>query len=459
MIVKNFSQFNENKNESTYKPINLIHELCTCMVLLNPKFLDSILDRGIRARYQENTDVFINDLKHLLTIKNRLKLGKFVNNKCEEDENQHELLKVFDNLEFTIDEDFQILVNARNCARNIVDKMIPGDKLTDSMIEFIYWIGPNQTEEYKEDIVIQLHDGRQFSFFLNKNINMYKTAAFNTFADELIGNEFERLFSPEYITKWNFLTKRWLEIIYENANKNIQNHIEKFIEPSKISNITYFAYLDIKHSDPRYKHLGEYMREFDDNILSLVELMSNIWKNKDTCFENPEDVYKQWMEVKILNLNSRILEHLLTEALTKNNNQDIEKLEDGNKLASGKVKMKILKTIVTKLGCKDRNIYYLGNNGNILTYIPTLKFWREAYSVLDVKFDYHQKLNVNEEERENDFKIYMYIDLLGKPLMNCEVGVSFTRSKEFGGNLSARYKFNTESDFNERIHDKMIKND
>jgi hypothetical protein len=427
------------------------------MVLLNPKFLDSILDRGIRARYQENTDVFINDLKHLLTIKNRLKLGKFENNKCVEDDNQHKLLKVFDNLEFAIDEDFQILVNARNCARNIVDKTIPGDKLTDSMIEFIYWLGPNQTEEYNEDIVIQLHDGRQFSFFLNKNIRMYKTAAFNTFADELIGTDYQKMFSPEYISKWNFLTKRWLEIIYENANKDIQNQIEKFIDPSKISNITYFAYLDITHSDPRFKNLGEYMREFDDNILTLSELMSNIWKYRDSCFSNPDKVYKEWMEVKILNLNSHILEHLLTESLTKNNKHEIEKLEDGNKLASGKVKMKMLKTIVTKLNCKDRNIYYLANNGESMIYLPTRKFFREAFEKLDVKFDYHQKLIINDEERENDFKIYIYVDLFGKPLMSCEVGVSFTRSKEFGGNLSARYKFDTESDFNERIHENMIK--
>ena len=49
------------------------------------------------------------------------------------------------------------------------------------MISAIYWIGPNKTEEFEEDIVIELHDGRQFSFFLNKNVTLYKTAAFNKF--------------------------------------------------------------------------------------------------------------------------------------------------------------------------------------------------------------------------------------------------------------------------------------
>ena len=29
-------------------------------------------------------------------------------------------------------------------------------------------IGPNKNEEYQEDIVVELKDGRQFSFFLNR---------------------------------------------------------------------------------------------------------------------------------------------------------------------------------------------------------------------------------------------------------------------------------------------------
>ena len=224
-----FKNINESvENKDTYKPSNLVHDLCVCMCLLNNKFLDNILDRGVRARYQENTHVFINDLKHLLVVKNRLHLGKFENGKCVEDTETSKLTRLFDSLKFTIDDDWQILVDARNAARNIIDKIIPDDKLSDEMIAAIYWLGPNIEEEYQEDIVLELKDGRQFSFFLNKNVTLYKTASYNKFADELIGNEFEKMFGPQYIVKWNHLTKRWIEIIYTNANKNI--HSEDFLD-------------------------------------------------------------------------------------------------------------------------------------------------------------------------------------------------------------------------------------
>jgi hypothetical protein len=455
-MINRYSVFNESKqDENIYKPTNLIEELCTSMTLLNNTFLDNILDRGLRARYQENTHVFLNDLKNLLTTKNRLFLGKFENNRCIEDTEVSKLTKIFDSIKFAIDDDWNVLVDARNSARNIIDKLIPNEKLSQDMIKAIYWIGPNKDEEYQEDIVLELEDGRQFSFFLNKNITLYKTAAFNKFADELIGDEFEKLFGPGYIGKWNQLTRRWIEIIYENANKNIQAHIEKFIDPSKVSLIHYFLYFDIKHRDPRFKNLGEYIKELDDNFLEFSHLMASIWKNRELCFANPEKVYEEWMEEKVLVLNSRILEHILTEALTKNSMNDIEKGEDGYKLAKGKVKMKIVKTIVQKLGCRDRNMFFLGNGGNIFTMVPTIKFFREGYDNFEVKFDYHVELMVKKEERKNDFQIRMVIDMDGSPLLHCDVGVGFSRTGEMCGKLSARYKFGMESDFNERIYQKM----
>jgi hypothetical protein len=447
---------NEAKGEYVYQPTHLVHELCTAMILLNNTFLDNILDRGLRARYQDNTDIFLNDLKYLLTGNNRLHLGKFINNRCEQDKDYGNVNKLFEKLTFTIDDDWHILVDARNAARNIIDKLIPGDKLREEMISAIYWIGPNKTEEFEEDIVVELQDGRQFSFFLNKNVTLYKTAAFNKFADELIGNDFENMFGPNYIAKWNQLTKRWIEIIYNNANKNIQFQIEKFIDPSKISSIHYFLYFDIQHRDPRFKNLGEYIKELDGNFLDFSDLMSAIWKNRDTCFADPDKVFNEWMEEKVLVLNSRILEHLLTESLTKRAVGDIERLNDGMKLAKGRVKMKLVKTIVTKLGCRNRNMFYLGNNGNIFTMVPTVKFFREGYEHLDVKFDYHVELTVKKEERKNDFQINIIIELEGKQLMECEVGVNFGR-KEMSGHLSARYKFGMESNFNEIIQDKMKK--
>ena len=181
-LIKRYSMLNEAKGEYVYQPTHLVHELCAAMILLNNTFLDNILDRGLRARYQDNTDVFLNDLKHLLTGNNRLHLGKFANNRCEEDKDYGNVNKLFEKLTFTIDDDWHILVDARNAARNIIDKLIPGDKLREEMIAAIYWIGPNKTEEFEEDIVVELQDGRQFSFFLNKNVTLYKTAAFNKFA-------------------------------------------------------------------------------------------------------------------------------------------------------------------------------------------------------------------------------------------------------------------------------------
>ena len=98
----------------------------------------------------------------------------------------------------------------------------------------------------------------------------------------------------------------------------------------------------------------------------------------------------------------------------------------------------------------------LGNNGNIFTLVPTVKFFREGYEHLDVKFDYHVELTVKKEERKNDFQIKIIIELEGKQLMECEVGVNFGR-KEMSGNLSARYKFGMKPDFNEIVQTKMKK--
>jgi hypothetical protein len=83
---------------------------------------------------------------------------------------------------------------------------------------------------------------------LNK-IYQIKSASFNTFAEDLIGEDLQLLFGEEYLPKWDKLTHEWVRILYENANKNIQAHIEKFIDPKRIETIGYFDYFDIRHSD------------------------------------------------------------------------------------------------------------------------------------------------------------------------------------------------------------------
>lgn len=454
--IRNFQLFKESKQEGQiYNNKNIISEICVSMLLLNPTFLDNILDKGLKARYSENTQVFLTDLKNLLLAKNRLHLGKFVDGRCVADDETSKINGVFDS-NFSIEEDWDKLVNARITARNIVDKLLPDEKLEERLIKAIYWIGPNKTKEYAEDIVIELHDGRQFSFFLDKNSNLSKTASFNTLADTLIGNNIDKLYNEEYITKWNKLTQEWVRILYEGANKNIQLHIEKFIDPKRIDTIGYFEYFEIRHRDPRFKHLGEFMKEFDKNILKFSDLLNEIWKNRDLCLMDAQRSFEDWMEKKIFILNSKILEHLLTESLKTSNLEDIKKLDDGMKLAEGDVKMKFIKTIVEKLGLTERTVYQLGNNGNVFYQMPSRDFFRKYYDDISIKFDYHVKFLIDKEEEENnDFKIKVILELEEKPLINLLITVKFS-SGEMSGKLSAKHKFEMVDDFNYHVSSKIL---
>jgi hypothetical protein len=441
--------------KTIYKPSNLVSEICISMILLNNNFLDNILDRSLKARYSENSKVFLTDLKNLLLSKNRLHLGKFEDGKCVSDDETSKINGIFESVEFNIDVDWNELVNARVTARNIIDKLLPDDKLTEDQIRRIYWIGPNKTKENSENIVIETEDGKQFSFYLNKNLSMSKSASFNTFADDLIGTEIEKLYSEEYINKWNKLVQDWVKIIYENVNKNIQIHIEKFIDPTRIDTLGWFEYFSLKHRDPRYKNLGEHIKEFDKNILNFSDLLKEVWKNKESNFVDIDRVYKEWTEKKIFILNSRILEHLLTESLTTNNISDIKKLDDGFKLAEGTVKMKLIKTIVEKLGCLERPVYYLGNNGNNFHQVPSRQFFRDFYDDIDIKFDYHVKMIVDKEEENNDFTIKLKLELDNDLLMNCNVVVTFSGG-DISSKLSAKYKFEPVGNFNTLISNKMM---
>lgn len=446
----------EDAPKSIYKPTNLVSEICVSMVLLNNEFLDNILDKGLKARYNSNSQVFLTDLKNLLFAKNRLTMGKFDGEKCIVDDEISKANNAFEQVEFDMEKDWTDLANARTTARNIIDKLLIDDKVTEDLISKIYWIGPNKTKENSEDIVIELTDGRQFSFFLNKSLSMSKSASFNTFADDIIGSEIEKLYSEEYIPKWNKLVQSWVRIIYENCHKNFQIHIEKFIDPKRIDTIGYFEFLEITHRDPKYKHLGEHVREFDKNILKLPTLLNEIWKNRDACFMDVERVYEEWMKRKIYILNSKILEHLFTESLTTNSIDDITKLDDGFKLCSGNIKMKLIKTIVDKLGCIERPVYYLGNNGNSFHQVPSRTFFREFYDDINIKFDYHVKMVVNkseEDDNNNDFIIKTVIELDSNILMKCDISVK-SSGGELSGKLSAKYNFKPVDNFSLLISNK-----
>lgn len=443
-LYKKFELFLESKNNLKTKK-NIVRDLCVSMLLINNTFLDNILDRGLAARYQENSQVFLTDLKNLLIAKNRLKIGKFEGNKCIEDDNLSLVNSVFDGVKFDIEKDWNELVNARTISRNIIDKLVPNKKLESDDIKSIYW-NLDLDDDHQEDIVVELRDGQQFSFFLNKNLSASKSASFNTFAEDLIGQDLDLLFTEEYLVKWNKLTQEWIRILYDNANKDIQFHIEKFIDPKRIDSIGYFDYFDIRHGDLKYKHLGEFFKVFDKNILKFSELLLEIWKNRDTCFMDPERVYQEWEEVKIVVLNSKILENLLTTSLKSNFPDDIKKLDDGFKLAEGTVKMKLFKTLVEKMGCLERPTYYLGQNGNIFNLIPSRQFFRDHYDDLIIKFDYHQVFKVKEDEDDNNFKIKIKLLLDDEELIDMNVVIKMT--SEMSGRLTTKYNFNLSSHFN-----------
>jgi hypothetical protein len=442
--LKNYELFKESK---TYSNKNLISEICISMVLLNNDFLDKLLDMGLKARYSENSEVFLTDLKNLLLSKNRLNLGKFEDNKCVSDNELSKINTLFDNIDFDIEKDWNLLLNSRNSARTIIDKLLGDEKLESDRIRYIYWIGPNKNDDYNEDIVIELNDGKQYSIFLNKNLSNTKTSSFNTFAEVLIGDDINRMFDEEYLPKWNKLTQEWIKVIYENANKNIQKHIEKFIDPKRIETIDYFTYFNIRHSDPRFKHLGELIKEFDKNILKFSDLLNEIWKNKETCFLDSDRVNKEWSETKIVILNSKILENLISRSLKMNFSDDIQKLEDDFKMATGTIKMRLFKTLVEKMGCLERNTYYVNNNGTQFHTIPSREFFRDFYDDLNIKFDYHVKFEVSEDEEQNDFNIKVKLELDGDELINMNVSVIFTGG-EMSGKLSAKHKFELAPNFN-----------
>ena len=163
---------------------------------------------------------------------------------------------------------------------------------------------------------------------MNKNLQTQKTSSFNTFAEEFIEADLENLYGPDNIKKWDRLAQAFIEITYESANKNIQTHIEKFIDTKRIDSIGYFEYFNIRHRDPRFKYLGELMPEFDKNILYLNDLLKLVWKEPEKYLNDPERAIKEWTDMKIVVLNSKILENLFTTSLIKNKKEEIEKIDD-----------------------------------------------------------------------------------------------------------------------------------
>lgn len=447
--IRNYEIFKESKS---YSNKNLVKEICTSMVLLNNTFLDDLLDKGIKARYSSNSDVFLTDLKNLLITKNRLELGKYIDGKCQKDDEISKVIEHFEGVKFDIEKDWKLLVDSRTTARSIIDKLLAEEKLEESRIKKVYWLGPNKTDEYGEDIVVELNDGRQFSFFLDKSLSKTKTASFNKLSEELIGNDLDNLFKGDYLEKWSMLTQEWITLIYENVNKNIQSHIEKFIDTKNIDKIGYFDFFSIRHNDSRYRHLGEYMKEFDRNILNLSDLLIEVWKDKKMFFKDEELVTKKWNETKVVLLNSKILEKLFTDSFKENYLDDIDKLDNNFKLATGELKMKLFKIIVEKLGCEERNIYYL-DKGKSFEMIPSRQFFRRYFDDLDIMFDYHVDFTTDSEDG-NNFGIVIRVEMDTDKLLDLDIDIKFAGG-EMSGKLNAKYSFDISKNFNYLVSKKQ----
>lgn len=443
------------KPKTIYKSTNLVQEICVAMVLLNNEFLDNLLDKGLKARYSENSQVFLTDLKNILMAKNRLQLGKFQDNKFIEDEDISKINGLFESVDFSIEEDWNQLIEARTIARNIIDKLLMTEKLESSLIRKIFWLGPNKSKEASEDIVIETNYGKQFGFYLNKNLSTSKTSSFLSLADDLIGDEVENLFGEKYIQKWNKLVQNWIRICYQYSNEKIKAYFEKFIQPSRINDIEWFEYFDIKHNDPKFKNLGEYLEEFDKNIVLFSDFLNQIWENRSYTFNSVEAAEKDWSDKKSFLLNSKILENLLTSSILKNNPGEVKKLDSNFKLSSGKLKMKLTKAIVEKLGCSERDVYFLANKGNSFYVLPSREFFREFYEDIEIKFDYHVKL-IERTEEDNNFKIKLLIELDENKLMDCVITVKFSGG-ELSSKLSSTFKFEPADNFNFLLIEKMKK--
>jgi hypothetical protein len=422
---------------STFKAKSVISEICVAMLLLNPEFLDNILDRGMKARYSENTKVFVSDLRNLVFGNNRLKCGVYNDDICVTENETSKINQYFSQLEnnFEIEKDWSTLVRARNIARNIQDKLLDY-KLEESNIRNVFWLGPNKEKGMKQDIVVEVNDGTQYNISINSKISLSKTQSFNTLFEDLIGEDnISKLHSEENKGKWDKLCQEWLRIIYENSNNTFKLHIEKFIDPDRIYSVKWDNLFQLKHRDKKYQFLGEHIEELDKNILYLHDLLNEIWKNGNLIINNFDEIKESWLEIKIAILNSRIIEHLVTSSL-KNQLDEDEKLikQDNHYVANDNMKNRILKMVTNTLGFDEMDIYFF--NTEDYTKLPAKTFLRDNFDNIDILFDYHVNLTPRDDEDDseiNDSQFNIKINHDSESLMDININTSFG-----GGELTSK---------------------
>lgn len=446
-----FLESNTNKKGNT----NLVTNIVVGMLLINPEFLDKILDKGQRSRYTHNNSVFLNDLKNLVVGNNRLKLGMKVDKEYIEDDNSGKVNAFFNEYSnnFDMEKDWSKLSKARDIARNIQDKLTDG-KLSESDIKAVYWTSPNKEKKEKEDIVIELNDGKQYPLIINSKLNLSKTQSFNTLIDLMLDQQSGKLFTDQYLSRWDKLTQEWFKLIYNNSKKEYKLMIDQFIDATRADSLTYFDYFDIGIQNEKYKHLGQYFRELGKNYKELSNLLTDIWKKGHEAIENFDSASSEWYDLKKVIMNNKIIEHLIIDSLNNLiSTDDVEESEDGFLIAQDKVKMRLLRVMVNLMGVEEMDVYYCGKTD--FYHIPSRQWFRDNYERFNVSYDYHQDLsNIDSENEEesvkNDSQFRIKLELDDRTLMSMELFTGFSGG-EMSGKLNTKMKVKYVPNFNQLV--------
>ena len=442
--IKNFAINEASNNNKPKSNTSLVTDLCVSMLLINPDFLNNILDHGKYTRYTENNSVFMNDLKSMLLAKNRLKLGILKAGKYIEEDNIGKINSYFNEYskDFDIKKDFNKLSKARDIARNISDKILMDEKMTENMIRSVYWIAPNKGSSEKEDIVIELNNGIQYPIVLNSRIATSKTKSFNTILDTLIGQRGDRLFHDNYLNRWDKLTKEWFKLIYDNTSTKYKLMIEQFIDPSRADSLTFFDFQQIEIKDPEFKILGKHFPELGKNYKDLTTLLSDIWKNRKGSIIKYEEVQKQWVSIKTEILNSGIIEDILITNF-RDMMGDSKEMNGEFVISSGTLKSRMLKLIVDIIGVENQKVYFVSKND--IYHIPPKQWFRDNYSDIQIEYDYHQKLT-----KESDYQFKMKISIGDDLLLSMTLATGFI-GNEMSGKLNSKIFIDFDTDFNRKI--------
>ena len=432
-------------NESVTNTNNVVRDLCVSMLLVNNNFLDKILDQGQKARYVENSMVFITDLKNLLMSKNRVHLGDVMDDgRYVINDEGSSISDIFSNLRsnFDIEKDYSTLVRSRNIFRNILDKLGVFYDLKSDNIESVLWLGSSNV---KEDVAINLKSGESLGLSFS-NISSSKTKSFNRILDMIIGEENSNKLYSEYENRWDKLAQEWVRIIYENSIPEIQKTITKYINPDRVYSVTYNEYLNYKHTDSRYKFLGEYVKELDKNVLMLSDLLDSIFKKGEELIIDFENVKNEWLDIKKTILNSSIIEHLITRSIEEVIDLDSSRDENEYILLNDKMKNRFIKLIIDTFNMEERPIEYISVNEYI--HIPSIQWFRDNIEELNVRLDYHPELTLNIEDGINDIpQISLIVDLGTEHLFSMLIKPKFTGG-EVGGKLSSKIEVNFSDNFN-----------